>query len=118
MCRKPVSIEFLFTPDCCCAGPALRVLRQVLRAESCEAPVTVRCICDEEKAARYRFHGSPTILIDGVDLEGPALDRDRYHLRCRVYSPHGDCLGVPTADLIRAALYTHPGKRHPRQIPQ
>jgi hypothetical protein len=113
MCRKPLSIEFLFTPECCCAAPALRLLRKVLREEHCEAPVTFRCICDEDRAIRHRFHGSPTILIDGVDLEGPSLDRDGYHLRCRTYYPHGECLGVPTGDLIRAALCTHPGKRRP-----
>ena len=114
MCRKPFAIEFLFTPGCCCAGPALRLLRRVLAEEHCEIPVTVRPIADEERAIRYHFHGSPTILVDGVDLEGPLLDRDGYHLRCRTYYPHGEHLGVPTADLIRAALYTHPGKRHPR----
>jgi hypothetical protein len=113
MCKTPLSIEFLFIPGCCCAGPALRLLRGVLAQEHCDAPVTVRAITDEERAARYRFHGSPTILVDGVDLEGPAPDRDGYHLRCRVYAPHGECPGVPAAELIRAALYTHPGKRHP-----
>lgn len=113
MCSKPLTIAFLFTPGCCCAGPALRLLRRVLAEDHCESRVTVRAIADEERAMRYHFHGSPTILVDGVDLEGPALDRDGCHLRCRTYYPHGECLGVPTADLIWTALCTHPGKRRP-----
>lgn len=113
MCRKPLTIQFLFTPGCCCAGPALRLLRRVLREDYCEIPVTVRAIADDERAMRHRFHGSPTILVDGVDLEGPTVERDGYHLRCRTYHPHGECLGVPSAELIRTALCTHPGKRRP-----
>lgn len=108
-----MTIEFLFTPGCCCAGPALRLLRTVLAEEHCQTSVSVRAIADEEQAIRYHFHGSPTILIDGVDLEGPTLARDGYHPRCRTYHPHGECLGVPSADLIRTALCTHPGRRHP-----
>lgn len=109
------SIEFLFTPGDPGAGPALRLLRQVLAEEGCERAVTIRVIADEDEAVRHRFHGSPTILIDRVDIEGPSLDRDGYHLRCRFYHAHGESLGVPEARLIRTALHVHPAKRRPSQ---
>ncbi len=115
MYGRQAGIEFLFTPADPCAGPALRLLRQVLAEEGCERPVTIRVIADEDEAVRHRFHGSPTILIDGVDIEGPSLDRDGYHLRCRVYHAHGELLGVPDASVIRTALRVHPAKRRPSQ---
>lgn len=115
MCHKALTVEFLYTPGCGCAEPALRVLRQVLADEHCETPLVVRLIADEEEALRYRFHGSPTIRIDGVDIEGPSVERQPYSLRCRVYDPYGECSGVPEAEGIRAALYTHPAKRGPRR---
>ncbi len=114
MFAPPLKIEFLFTPGCPAAWPALRLLRQVMGEEHCEARVIVRVITGREEAIKVRFHGSPTIRIDGVDIEGPSVERDGYHLRCRTYHPHGSHLCVPHAETIRQALYTHPGKRHPQ----
>ncbi len=85
MLARPLKIEFLFVPGCPAAGPGLRLLRQVLTQEDCETRVIVRAITSHDKANRARFHGSPTILIDGVDIEGPTVQRDGYELRCRTY---------------------------------
>lgn len=114
MFAPPLKIEFLFTPGCPSAWPALRLLRQVLAQEQCEARVIVRTIASHDTAIRARFHGSPTIRIDGVDIEGPSVEGEGYELRCRTYHPHGGPLGVPHPDTIRRALYTHPAKRHPQ----
>jgi len=113
MCVRGLKIEFLFVPGCESAGPALRLLRQVLAQERCGAPVTVRIIQDEASAVRHRFHGSPTILIDGVDIERPPVNHDGYRLRCRTYFPHAGRPGVPPGELIRTALHIHPAKRRP-----
>lgn len=113
MCDRHLRIEFLFLSGCGNARAALHLLRRVLAEEHCEAPVTVRIIRDDDSVVRYRFHGSPTILIDGVDIEGPSVGREGCRPRCRTYHPHGGHPGVPHGDTIRRALYTHPGKRHP-----
>ncbi|MBI2538132.1 MAG: hypothetical protein HYW06_14455 [Gemmatimonadetes bacterium] len=75
--------------------------------------MTVRVIDNEDEAIRHRFRGSPTILIDGVDIEGPAFRFPRHPLGCRTYEPHGEHPGVPDAAVIRQALYVHPGLRRP-----
>lgn len=109
----PLNVEFLFMPGCCCAGPALRLLRQVLAQEQGEPHVRVRVIGAEEEAIRHHFHGSPTILINGVDIEGPSAVRHGYKLRCRSYYAHEKCPGVPDAALIRSGIHTHPGLGRP-----
>ncbi len=114
MFAPPLKIEFLFIPGCPSAWPALRLLRKVLAEQHCEARVVVHAVTTHEAAIRNRFHGSPTIRIDGVDIEGPSVEREGYQLRCRTYHPHGGQLGVPHPDAIRHALHTHPGKRHPQ----
>jgi len=48
-----------------------------------------------------RFLGSPTVLVDGVDVEPSARSRTDFAFGCRVYGPSG---GVPPLDLLRAAL--------------
>lgn len=112
---RPTSVEFLFIPGDPCAGPALKILRLVLEEGRWNTRLTVLVITDEEAAVRHRFHGSPTIRVDGVDIEGPSVLSEGYRLRCRVYHRHGELPGVPDGDVIRAALHTHPGLRRPAQ---
>ena len=65
-------------------------------------PFVEREIVDEADAERSRFPGSPTVLVDGVDLfpsdEPPSLT-------CRIYVlPDGRISPVPSLDELRAAL--------------
>lgn len=110
---EPLSVEFMFSPGCPCAGPALRLLRRVLAEEHCHPRLTVRVVISKEDAIRHRLFGSPTILMDGVDIEGPSAQRHGYRLTCRTYEGHGEYPGVPDADVIRRAIQVHPGKRRP-----
>lgn len=110
---EPLSVQFMFSPGCHCAGPALRQLRSVLADEHCHARLTVRVVTSNEDAIRHRLYGSPTILMDGVDIEGPSAQRHGYRLTCRTYEPHGEYPGVPNAGAIRQAIHIHPGKRRP-----
>ena len=60
---------------------------------------------DEVEA--YRFLGSPSIRINGEDLEGEEYEREvGYGWRCRLYeeSEPGEVKAVPGRDLIRRKL--------------
>jgi hypothetical protein len=66
--------------------------------------VTVRyqLIETPEAAAEYRFRGSPTVLIDGVD---PSADPDApIGLSCRVYRTDTGFAGSPTLDQLEGAI--------------
>ena len=53
-------------------------------------------------AERYKFRGSPTLLIDGVD---PFADLDApIGLSCRLYKTEHGYSGAPTLDQLRAVL--------------
>jgi len=54
-----------------------------------------------EDAVSKRFLGSPTVLVNGVDIDPHAHDRTDYGLSCRVY--HG-MDGVPSVSLLQAAF--------------
>lgn len=113
MAYRRISVEFLFSPGDPCAAQALKLLRTVLTEEGYDSRLIVRVIADQQSATRHRFHGSPTIRIDGVDIEGPSVEREGYRLRCRIYHRHGELPGTPDREIIRAALRTHPGLRRP-----
>lgn len=66
-----------------------------------EVPVELVTIRTEAEAANSRFGGSPTILVDGVDLFPTTPVRS---LACRIYATDGGYAGAPTASQIEAAL--------------
>jgi hypothetical protein len=66
-------------------------------------PITHRLIHSEEQAARYGMHGSPTLLVNGVDpFASPGQPTT---VSCRLY-PHdgGGADGAPSSDQIRDAI--------------
>ena len=63
---------------------------------------TFTLITSSEDAAKVPFAGSPTILIDGVDVvAGATLSTD---LACRIYWDGQRSAGIPTRDSLRRAI--------------
>ena len=97
-------ITFLYYEDCPSHEVALDRLRRVMAEEDVQAEVEIIKVETEEQAHHLRFVGSPTILVDGQDIDPPPFDA-HYALTCRAYrledgriSPH------PSPDMIRRAL--------------
>jgi hypothetical protein len=79
-----VHVELLFWEGCPSHPRALADLRAALAAEGLDPDeVVVREITTEEQAAREGFVGSPTIRIDGVDVQDPG--HEPAGLTCRVF---------------------------------
>jgi hypothetical protein len=55
-----------------------------------------------QDAAKHRFAGSPTILIDGIDLVPNA--EQTAELACRVYHDGNRMVGAPTKTMLKAGL--------------
>jgi hypothetical protein len=67
--------------------------------------VELRRIETEADADRAGFPGSPTIRVDGEDVEGSAGNGEPAGLVCRVYRrPDGRVSPLPDPDHVRAAL--------------
>lgn len=96
-------IEFLYWEGCPSHEEALARLRTVLLEEGLDVPVDVLRVDTEEDAADRAFPGSPTIRIDGTDIQPPG--DNPIGLSCRIY--HGDdgrVTPLPTAEMIRRAV--------------
>jgi hypothetical protein len=50
-----------------------------------EAEIQLRRVETPEDAERERFLGSPTVRIDGEDIDPGAALRDDFGLKCRLY---------------------------------
>jgi hypothetical protein len=99
-----VRIEFLFWAGCPSHPEARELLDEVLAAQNVHAEVDVREIFTHDEAVDLSFPGSPTIRVDGrdVDPEGAALPPS---LTCRVYRlPDGRPSPVPSRKQLEEAL--------------
>ena len=61
-------------------------------------------VADADSAARLRFLGSPTVRVDGRDVEPGASERYEFVLSCRVYRTERGLAGQPDEAWIRHAL--------------
>ena len=98
------NIELFYFDDCPSWERALENLEEAMRLEGVNIPIQKVLVTSSEDAKTKRFLGSPTIRIDGVDLDGPEADKREFMLGCRIY-PEGDqTVGWPSVDAIRRAI--------------
>jgi hypothetical protein len=96
---KGMKIEVLYFENCPNHLPTLERIHQVLREEGCDAEVREVLVPDVETAHNVRFLGSPTVRVNGVDIEPKAEERKEFGLMCRRYAS-----GIPSHALIREAV--------------
>lgn len=97
-------IDFLYYEDCPSHDRALERLHEVMQEEGISAEVYVTRVETEAQANTLAFTGSPTIRIDGEDIDPPP-ENAMYALTCRAYRlPNGRISPLPAPDTIRTAL--------------
>ena len=98
-----VRVSFLYYEDCPSHNLALERLREVMAEEDTPGELEVVKVETDEQARELRFVGSPTIRVDGQDIDPPT--ESRYALTCRAYRlEDGRISPVPAKDMIRRAL--------------
>ena len=97
-------VEVLVFAGCPNVETTLEQVRAAVAATTRGADVSVVLVESNEAASRLRFLGSPTVRVDGVDVESSANARDDYGLQCRVYSVDGRLRGTPPAEWIASVL--------------
>ena len=99
-----MEIEFLYYEDCPSHELARERLEQVMAEEGIQASITVIKVETEDQAERLRFPGSPTILVDGRDIDPPPSGVV-YALTCRAYRKEdGRISPLPSRETINRAL--------------
>jgi len=90
-----------------------------VRAElGVDAELRTSLIGDQQVAQRARFPGSPTIRIDGRDVEPGGPGPGVFSLACRLYRHEHDLAGLPVERWIRDALLAAAGPTDTRPAPE
>lgn len=99
-----MKITFFYYEDCPSHDVALKRLHSVVSEEDVQADIEVIKVETDEQAQGFRFIGSPTIRIDGQDIDPPSPDA-YYALTCRAYQlEDGRISPLPSTEMIRKAL--------------
>ena len=97
-------IDFLFWRDCPSHPEARELLRDVLQERGVDAEIVEREVLTQDEAEELAFPGSPTIRVDGRDVD-PAGAASRPALTCRIYHrPDGRVSPVPSRGQLEEAL--------------
>ena len=90
-------IELLYFESCPLYKRALENLQAALAENHIDTEVELINVDSPDKTETLGFYGSPSIRIDGVDLEENDAD---YTYACRMYTINGKTTGVPTKEYI------------------
>ena len=96
---RPMQIQLLSFPGCPHVGAARHALAEALRDVGVAVPIVEIEVTAAGTPLELRGWGSPTILVDGVDVVGGAPSGSC----CRLY-PGSDRAGVPPLTAIVTAL--------------
>jgi hypothetical protein len=101
--RRP-RVEILYFDGCPNHEPARALVERVAAELGLHAKIELIEVADPDSASRLRFLGSPSVRVEGRDVEPGADERSDFVLSCRVYRSERGLVGQPEADWIRSAL--------------
>lgn len=98
---KRKKVEILYLDGCPNHSATIETVHRVASELGIDAEILEVEVKTADDAERLRFLGSPSVLIDGVDIEPNARASRAYAFACRTY---GAGAGAPPGEWIAAAL--------------
>jgi hypothetical protein len=95
-------IEVLYFDGCPSHERLLPTVRRL--ADDVGADVAVHRVESSEEAEAERFLGSPTVRVDGTDVDPGAAGRTDYGMKCRLFRFDDRQSPTPPERWIRSAL--------------
>ena len=99
-----MKVEVLYFDGCPNHEALLPHLRELLRSAAGSTDIDLVCVEDADAAQQKRFLGSPTVRVEGEDVEPGADERTDFGLKCRLFGTPGGLRGMPPDEWVLAAL--------------
>jgi hypothetical protein len=101
--RRPV-IEVLYVQDCPHYQQTLALVDRLRGELGIDTELRTTLVVDQAAADEARFGGSPTVRVDGRDVEPGSEPVTEYVLGCRLYRLEHRFAGQPEERWVREAL--------------
>lgn len=99
-------VELLYFAGC----PNERAARTLVERIAAEETVPIKLelveVHSAKEAEQRRFLGSPTVRVNGQDVEPGSQERTEFMLACRLYRTDSGLSGQPAEEWVRKALHT------------
>src|SRR5437588_7621844 len=95
-----MEIEVLYFDGCPNHGPAVQLLRDVLAEQEIQATISEVNVRDSDEAQRIGFLGSPSVRVNGVDIDPSARLSRECGMMCRTYTVNGRREGTPSREMV------------------
>ena len=102
--RSDMKVELLHIAGCPHTEATRRLLDETLQELGLAGDIEEIEVSDSSQAEALSFPGSPTIRINGIDVETGMLRQNCHRLSCRIYMIDGNAHGAPTREMIRRAI--------------
>jgi copper chaperone CopZ len=99
-----MKIEVLYFEGCPNHQPAVERIQEVLKEESIPAEVLQIDVQNAAVAREIGFLGSPSIRVNGLDVEPAARSARDYGMMCRTYVVDDRREGLPPREMVRQAI--------------
>ena len=99
-----MTVEVFYIDSCPNHQPTVDRVNEVLEEMGLTANVMEIRVADSGSAVATRFLGSPTVHVNGNDVEPSARTASQFGVMCRTYLDGSQRQGVPPTELIRQAL--------------
>ena len=99
-----MKVEVLYFEGCPNHSATVERVRETLQSENERADVREIQVRTQGEAESLSFLGSPSVRINGLDIEPEARNVKSYGLSCRIYLDGPTRSGLPSSELIRLAL--------------
>ncbi len=99
-----MKVEVLYFSGCPTYRETEALIEAVLRSQGVAAQVELLEVKTPEEATRLRFLGSPSIRVDGLDIDPVARTSADFGLKCRIYRHGNRFVGVPPRELLERAV--------------
>jgi len=101
--RRP-RVEILYFEGCPNHEQARALVERIAAELTVEPEILLVEVPDSDAAIALKFLGSPTVRVNGRDVEPGAEERREFVLACRVYRSERGLAGQPDERWIREAL--------------
>ena len=95
-----MKIELLMFDGCPNHEHAEKLVRESVNELGIDADIAIINVKDNDDAVAKRFLGSPSVRINGTDIEIKEDELTEYSMRCRIYRNDEGQSGVPSRDIL------------------
>ncbi len=97
-------VQILYFEGCPNHDPARALVERLARQLRIDPEIELVEVADPDDAVALRFLGSPTVRVDGVDVEPGAEARRDFAFSCRIYRGERGVSKQPDERWVREAL--------------